>query len=94
MTARAGLSERQERVLSFIKAYTRKHGWPPTFREIGNGCDISSTSVVDHHLTILERHGLIRREHSYQARNLIVLGEPASYCTCGCSQCCGGVDNA
>lgn len=36
-------------------------GYPPTIRDIVSGCGISSTSVVDYNLNILEREGFIRR---------------------------------
>ena len=34
---------------------------PPTVRDIQSACDISSTSVVDYNLRLLERDGFIRR---------------------------------
>ena len=56
------LSERQQRMLQFIRNYFSEHGRPPTVREIGNAVGISSTSVVDYNLRILERDGHLKRE--------------------------------
>ena len=56
------LSDRQQRMLRFIRAYLSDHGRPPTVREIGNAVGISSTSVVDYNLRVLERDGQLRRE--------------------------------
>ena len=39
-------------------------GYPPSIRDILGGCGISSTSVVNYNLTILEREGYIRRHRS------------------------------
>jgi repressor LexA len=39
-----------------------EHGRPPTVREIGIAVGISSTSVVDYNLRVLERDGHLRRE--------------------------------
>jgi repressor LexA len=56
------LSDRQQRILRFIRQYMGEHGRPPTVREIGLAVGISSTSVVDYNLRILERDGHLRRE--------------------------------
>jgi len=50
------------RVLSFIRRFVDEHGYTPTVREIVKGLGISSTSVVQYHLNVLEREGFIRRD--------------------------------
>ena len=55
------LSARQERILQFITDFIEEQGYPPTVRDIQHGCDISSTSVVDYNLNILQREEFIRR---------------------------------
>ncbi|MBI4310965.1 MAG: transcriptional repressor LexA [Chloroflexi bacterium] len=55
------LSERQDRILKYIGDFLDEHGYPPTVRDIQYACTISSTSVVDYNLRILEREGHIRR---------------------------------
>ncbi len=56
------LSERQQQIYSYIQRFTGEKGRPPTIREIGQNVGISSTSVVNYNLNILERAGLISRE--------------------------------
>lgn len=56
------LSERQKNMLAFIADFVGSNNYPPTIREIGRACGISSTSVVKYNLTKLERHELIRRD--------------------------------
>jgi repressor LexA len=56
------LSKRQEAILEFIRKFSLEHGYPPTIREIGKACDISSTSVVNYNLDKLERAGLLERK--------------------------------
>ncbi len=56
------LSERQKRILKFIADFARQNGYPPTIREIGSQVGISSTSVVNYNLNILEREGHIERD--------------------------------
>ena len=57
----ARLSPRQTRILEFISEYRRTHGYAPSVRDIQIGCSVSSTSVVDYNLRILQREGYIRR---------------------------------
>jgi len=56
------LSDRQEAMLGFITNFIDENGYPPTIREIGKACGISSTSVVNYNLNKLEREGLLARD--------------------------------
>ncbi len=56
------LSPKQERILDFLRRFLDDKDYPPTVRDIVKGCGISSTSVVDYNLNILEREGYIRRD--------------------------------
>ena len=66
------LSSKQQRIIHFIRRFWSDAGYPPTVRDIVNGCGISSTSVVDYNLDILERQGHIRR-HSGISRGIELL---------------------
>ncbi len=56
------LSDRQNKILDYIEEYVEERGYPPSIREIGDRVGISSTSVVDYNLKVLERVGKIRRD--------------------------------
>ncbi len=56
------LSERQERMLRFIREFIREYRFPPTIRQIGEEVGITSTSVVKYNLDALERKGYIERD--------------------------------
>ena len=56
------LSAKQSRIINFLREFLDDKGYPPTIRDIQNGCNISSTSVVEYNLRILEREGYIRRD--------------------------------
>ena len=58
------LSERQSKILSFLRTFTLDNGYPPTIREIGEAVDISSTSVVNYNLDALQRAGYIYRDRT------------------------------
>lgn len=57
-----GLSEKQRDILRFLERFITEHDYPPSIRDIQQGCGISSTSVVDYNLKRLEEKGLIRRD--------------------------------
>lgn len=57
-----GLSEKQRDILRFLEQFIAEHDYPPSIRDIQQGCSISSTSVVDYNLKRLEEKGLIRRD--------------------------------
>ncbi|HEY4722235.1 MAG TPA: transcriptional repressor LexA [Anaerolineae bacterium] len=70
------LSERQQAMLDFIREFSVASKYPPTIREIGKAVNISSTSVVNYNLNILERKGLIERDRDV-SRGLKLVGEAA-----------------
>ena len=67
-------SLKQERMLEFIREFIADNGLPPTVRDIQKACDISSTSVVDYNLRLLQREGLLRRRPDV-ARGIELLDE-------------------
>ncbi len=58
------LSDRQARILEYIRQVTRARAYPPSVREIGEAVGLSSSSTVHNHLNQLERRGLIKRDPS------------------------------
>jgi len=56
------LSSKQQQILVFLRRFREEKDYPPTVRDILKACGISSTSVVDYNLRILERQGYIRRD--------------------------------
>lgn len=66
------LSPKKRRIIDFIVRFGRRRGYPPSVRDIVAGCGLSSTSVADYNLKILEREGYIRR-HREVARGIELL---------------------
>ena len=56
------LSKRQKEIFDYIGRYLRKHGYPPTVREIGSAVGLHSSSTVHAHLAKLESLGVLRRD--------------------------------
>ena len=68
----ARLSKRQQSILKYIDRFLTDNSYPPSIRDIQAGCNISSTSVVDYNLNILERKGYLRR-HAEISRGIELL---------------------
>ena len=58
------LTERQIKILDYIRYVTKVRNYPPSVREIGEAVGLSSSSTVHNHLNQLERRGLIKRDPS------------------------------
>ncbi len=55
-------SNTRQRILGFIGKFLNERGYAPTVRDIARGCNISTPSVVQYHLNMLEEEGHIRRD--------------------------------
>lgn len=55
------LSDKQVRILNYIKDELTLRGYPPSIREICKAVDLSSTSSVHSHLNTLEEKGYLRK---------------------------------
>jgi len=69
------LSDKQNRIMKFLNRFMAENGYPPAIRDIQAGCGISSTSVVDYNLNILEKEGYIRR-HAEVSRGITMVNRP------------------
>ena len=67
------LSGKQADILEFLRSFIEEKDYPPSIRDIQEGCGISSTSVVDYNLRKLEEKGHIRRDREV-SRGIEVLG--------------------
>jgi len=56
------VSDTRPRILNFIRHFLDRRGYAPTVRDIARGCNISTPSVVQYHLNMLEEQGFIRRD--------------------------------
>ena len=70
------LSERQGKILDYIRQVTKVRNYPPSVREIGEAVGLSSSSTVHNHLNQLERKGLIHRDASKSRTVQLVQDQP------------------
>jgi len=66
------LTKRQRQVYDYIAEFVQKHGYSPSFEEIGAGMGLSSLATVHKHITNLEKKGLLRRDYN-RSRSLDIL---------------------
>ena len=58
----SNLSDREQKILDYMKEYVAKWGYPPTVRDIAAALGIKSTSTVQKSMEILEQEGYIRKQ--------------------------------
>lgn len=68
------ITKKQEVVLTYVKKFIVKHGYPPSVREICAGLNLSSPATVHSHLKQLEIKGAIKTTKS-KFRTIEILGE-------------------
>lgn len=71
------LTRRQRAILDFIETFLVDNEYPPTIRDIQRELGISSTSVVDYNLKVLEGRTLIRRNKNI-SRGIELVGRVGS----------------
>lgn len=71
------LSRRQRAILEFIERFLEENDYPPTIRDIQRELGISSTSVVDYNLKVLESRNLIRRNRNI-SRGIELVGRSSA----------------
>ena len=68
------LTDRQRKIMEAIQQCLEEHGFPPSFREIGEAVGLRSPSSVKHQLRTLEMKGLIRISAN-KGRAIEVIGD-------------------
>jgi repressor LexA len=71
------LTKRQKEVLDYLVSFETKHGYAPSFEEIGKGLKLTSLATVHKHITTLEKKGFIRRGYN-QSRSIEIVQLPKS----------------
>ncbi len=73
----SGLSEREQRILEYMREYVAKWGYPPTVRDVAGALGIKSTSTVNKSIAALEKAGAIKKQAGKRRALDIVGSEPA-----------------
>ena len=66
--------EMRQKILQAIISYIEQHGYPPTYREIGDMVGIKSTSMVSNQIERMVELGMIKVGKSCSPRAIKVVG--------------------
>lgn len=55
------LTEKQKKVLNYLRMYIEQHGYAPSMRDIAGACRLKAASVAQYYLDVLEKKGFISR---------------------------------
>jgi repressor LexA len=66
------ITKRQRQVYDFLYEFIQRHGYSPSFEEIGGGLGLSSLATVHKHISNLEKKGLLKRDYN-RSRSIDVL---------------------
>lgn len=69
------LTDKQRRILNFVRESSAEHGFPPTLREIGEAVGVANVSAVRGHLAAIEKKGYIAKDPD-KARSIRIVREP------------------
>ncbi|MEA2008990.1 MAG: transcriptional repressor LexA [Chloroflexota bacterium] len=58
------ISDRHKQVLKVIQKHSEKYGYSPSYRDICEDTEITSTSMVNYYLKQLEEEGYVKREEN------------------------------
>jgi repressor LexA len=58
------ITRRQRQVYDYISDFVQKHGYSPSFEEIGEGLGLSSLATVHKHVSNLEKKALLTRDYN------------------------------
>jgi len=72
------LTKKQSAVLGFIREYIEDHGYAPSYREIADAFNLSSTATIHGHVQALVEKGLIVNGDDGEARSIELVEETPS----------------
>ncbi len=72
------ISPKQQKIINYIRNFWLERGYPPSIRDVVASCSLSSTSVADYNLKILEKRGYLHR-HREVSRGIELTDRNAVY---------------
>ncbi len=72
------LTKRQAEILAYVTTFIEKHGYAPSYREIGLHFDLSSTATVAEHIESLKSKGYLEHEENLARSLQLTQPSPAS----------------
>ena len=72
------LTKRQRQILDFINEFSGENGYSPSYREIGEHFQLSSTATIHAHVSALQEKGLIKKSHN-EARSIELIDNSVNW---------------
>ena len=72
-------SDKSEKILEFVRQFTKENGFPPSVREIGAAVGLRSTASVSYHLQQLQNKGLLQSSGDKGRKRVLVASRRAGY---------------
>ena len=72
-------SDKSEKILEFVRQFTKENGFPPSVREIGAAVGLRSTASVSYHLQQLQSKGLLQSSGDKGRKRVLVASRRAGY---------------
>ncbi len=72
-------SDKAEKILDFVRQFTKENGFPPSVREIGAAVGLRSTASVSYHLQQLQSKGLLQSAGDKGRKRVLVASRRAGY---------------
>ncbi len=66
------LTKRQRQILDFVTEFSKRHGYAPSYREIGEHFRLSSPATIHDHVRNLQRKGFLKLAHN-EARSIEIV---------------------
>ena len=67
------LTPKQKNFIKFIKDFIHENNQSPSYMEISKGLNIKSLGTVSWYVSILEKKGIIKRNHGYNGKRAITI---------------------
>ena len=75
----ARTSDKSEKIVEFVRQFTKENGFPPSVREIGAAVGLRSTASVSYHLQQLQEKGLLQAPGDKGRKRVTVAAQRAGY---------------
>lgn len=72
-------SDKSDKIVEFVRQFTKENGFPPSVREIGAAVGLRSTASVSYHLQQLQDKGLLQAPSEKGRKRVLVTAQRAGY---------------
>ena len=75
----ARTTDKADKILEYVRQFSKEHGFAPSVREIGAAVGLKSTASVSYHLQQLQAQGLLQSSDSKGRKRAVVSAQRSGY---------------